>query len=230
VRLGRALSLACAQAGMDVWIHYNCSREPAEDLAAELRAGGVRAGTVGGDLGDSDTCRHVVAAAEGGLGGLDVLVSSAANFLHAPFEETTEDMVDQALAVNLKGPFFCAQAAAPGMRARGFGRIVMLADVAGLQPWRRFTAHSVAKAGVVMLTKALALELAPEITVNAIAPGPVLMPDGATQAQIARSAAQTALGRIGSPDDVAQALLYLLRADYVTGEVLVVDGGRMVAG
>jgi pteridine reductase len=228
VRVGRALSLALADMGLDVAVHYNASAGPAEDCAQECRARGVRAATVGGDLGRADECRRVVAAAQEALGGVDVLVSSAANFVSAPFAETTEEQVDRALAVNLKGPFFCAQAAAPAMTAAGFGRIVNVADVAGLEPWPRFTAHSVAKAGVVMLTRSLAQELAPAITVNAIAPGTVLMPDGASDAAVERSVRKTVLGRVGSPDDVAGALRYLLEADYVTGHTLVVDGGRLV--
>lgn len=228
VRVGRALSLALADMGLDVAVHYNASAGPAEECAQECRARGVRAATVGGDLGRADECRRVVAEAQEALGGVDVLVNSAANFVSASFAETTEEQVDRALAVNLKGPFFCAQAAAPAMTAAGFGRIVNVSDVAGLEPWPRFTAHSVAKAGVVMLTRSLAQELAPAITVNAIAPGTVLMPDGASDAAVERSVRKTVLGRVGSPDDVAGALRYLLEADYVTGHTLVVDGGRLV--
>ncbi len=114
------------------------------------------------------------------------------------------------------------------MVAAGCERIVNIADVAGLGPWRGFTAHSVAKAGVVMLTRSLAQTLAPAVTVNAIAPGTVLMPEGASEGATRRSIEKTVLERVGSPDDVARALRYLLEADYVTGHVLVVDGGRLV--
>jgi pteridine reductase len=228
VRLGRALSLALAGWGLDVAVHYFSSEGPAFETAAECRALGVRAHAVGGDLGRAEECRRVVAEAEEELGGIDVLVCSAANFIASRFERLTEDDVDAVLSVNLKGPIFCAQAVAPGMRARGFGRIVNLADVAGLEPWPHFLAHGVAKAGVVMLTRALAQELAPEITVNAIAPGTVLMPEGSTPEQVRRSAEKAVLQRVGSPDDVAGALAYLLEADYVTGHTLVVDGGRLV--
>ena len=228
VRVGRALSLALADMGLDVAVHYRSSAGPAEETAAACRERGVRAVVVGGDLGSASECRRVVAEAEEALGGIDVLVNSAANFVASAFAETTEDEVDLALSVNLKGPFFCAQAVAPGMAERGFGRIVNLADVAGLEPWPRFTAHSVAKAGVIMLTRSLAQALAPYITVNAIAPGTVLMPDDASDAATRRSVEKTVLQRVGSPDDVAGALRYLLEADYVTGHTLVVDGGRLV--
>jgi NAD(P)-dependent dehydrogenase (short-subunit alcohol dehydrogenase family) len=229
IRVGRSLSLKLADMGLDVAVHFHRSAGPAAATAEECRARGVRAVTLAGDLGRADECRRVVAEAEEALGGgLDVLVNSASNFLHAPFADVTEEDVDAALAVNLKGPFFCAQAAAPGMRRRGFGRIVNLADVAGLEPWPRFIAHSMAKAGLVMLTEALAQELAPHVTVNAIAPGPVLMPAGSSPAAVRRSEEKTVLKRIGSPDDVAGALAYLLEADFVTGHTLVVDGGRLV--
>jgi pteridine reductase len=228
VRLGRVLALAVAGMGLDVAVHYHSSAGPAEETAAECRARGVRAVTVAGDLGRADECRRVVAEAADALGGVDVLVNSAANFLSSPFAATTEAQIDAALAVNLKGPFFCAQAAAPGMTERGFGRIVNLSDVAGLEPWPRFIGHSVAKAGVVMLTRSLAQALAPAVTVNAIAPGAVLMPEGSSEGAIRRSEEKTVLGRVGSPEDVAHALEYLLKADYVTGHTLVVDGGRLV--
>jgi len=228
IRVGRALSLKLAGMGLDVAVHFHGSAGPAAETADACRARGVRAVTVAGDLGRADGCRRVVADAEAALGGIDVLVNSASNFLHGPFADIDEAHVDAALAVNLKGPFFCSQAAAAGMLRRGFGRIVNLSDVAGMEPWPRFAAHSMAKAGLIMLTRTLAQELAPRITVNAIAPGPVLMPDGSSPAAVRRSEEKTVLQRIGSPDDVAGALAYLLEADYVTGHTLVVDGGRLV--
>jgi NAD(P)-dependent dehydrogenase (short-subunit alcohol dehydrogenase family) len=211
-----------------VAVHHHSSSDAAAATAEECRSLGVRAVVVGGDLSSAAGARGVVADAATGLGGVDVLVNSAANFVSAAFEETTEEQVDLSLAVNLKAPFFCSQAAAPAMVAAGFGRIVNLADVAGLEPWPRFTAHSVAKAGVVMLTRSLAQALAPAVTVNAIAPGTVLMPVGASEGATRRSVEKTVHERVGSPDDVARALRYLLEADYVTGHTLVVDGGRLV--
>jgi NAD(P)-dependent dehydrogenase (short-subunit alcohol dehydrogenase family) len=228
VRVGRRLSLACARAGLDVAVHYHSSAGPAEDTAEACRALGVQAATVRADLGSAEGSRRAVAEAEDAIGPLDVLVNSAANFIRSDFLETREVDLDGALSVNIKGPFFCAQAVAPGMTARGFGRIVNVSDVAGLEPWPRFVAHCVSKAGVIMLTRGLAQALAPAILVNTIAPGTVLMPEGSTPEQVERSAAKTVIGRIGTPDDVAGALLYLLAADYVTGETLVVDGGRLV--
>jgi len=228
IRVGRALSLCCARMGMDVAVHYRSSAVEAEETARDCRDLGVRASTVTGDLAVASDCRRVVADARGALGGLDVLVASASSFDARAFADIDEAHIDAGLAVNLRAPLLMAQAAAPGMRAGGFGRIVFMSDVAGLEPWPRFLVHSVAKAGLVMLTRGLAQELAPEVTVNAIAPGTVLMPDGYTQAALHRSEEKAVLGRVGSPDDVAGALRYLLEADYVTGHTLVVDGGRLV--
>jgi pteridine reductase len=130
-------------------------------------------------------------------------------------------------AVNLRAPFFCAQAAAPHMRARG-GAIVNIADLAAYETWPAYVPHGITKAGVVQMTRGLARALAPRVRVNGIAPGAVLLPEGWDEAADERLRSTTPLGRHGSPDDVAQAMLYLLDADFVTGETIVVDGGRHV--
>jgi pteridine reductase len=228
VRLGRALCLACADAGMDVAVHYHSSAGPAHEVAAACRERGVRSVAIRGDLSSADECHRVVAEAEAEFGGIDVLVNNAGNFVSGKLHDLTENDVDRALAVNLKGPIFCTQAVAPGMTQRGFGRVVNIADVAGMEPWPSFLAHGAAKAGLIHLTRSLAQALAPEILVNAIAPGTVLMPEGSTSHAEARSAAKSVLGHVGEPADIAGALIYLLEADYVTGHTLVVDGGRTV--
>ena len=188
----------------------------------------MRAVAVGGDLARADMCRRVVRDAREALGRLDALVASASTFEPRAFGAIDEDHIDRTLAVNLRAPLIMAQEAAPALRASGRGRIVLMNDVAGLEPWPRFLVHSVSKAGLGMLTRCLAQELAPDITVNAIAPGTVLMPEGHTADAAERSAGKAALRRLGAPEDVADALRYLLEADYVTGHTLVVDGGRLV--
>ncbi|MEQ9093408.1 MAG: SDR family oxidoreductase [Miltoncostaeaceae bacterium] len=228
VRVGRALALRCARMGMDVAVHYRTSEGPAEETAAECRALGVQAVTVGGDLAEADACARLVADAAAGLGGLEVLVASAASFAPSAFDDIDADHIDATLALTVRAPLVRARAAVPHMRAAGFGRIVLMEDVAGLEPWPRFLVHGMSKAAVGHLTRGLAQQLAPLITVNSIAPGTVLMPDGHTDAAAERSAEKAALKRLGSPDDVADAMTYLLEADYVTGHTLVVDGGRMV--
>ena len=144
-----------------------------------------------------------------------------------PLGEVTAGQWDRIFALNLRAPFFCAQAAAPHLRARR-GSIVNIADLAAFETWPAYVPHGISKAGVVQMTRALARALAPEVRVNAVAPGAVLLPADWDEAAAGRLAATTPLGRLGSAADVAQAVLYLLDADYVTGETIVVDGGRHV--
>jgi pteridine reductase len=226
-RLGHAMAGALARRGMTVAIHYNTSREGAEALRAELAAAGGRSACFGADLADAGAARALPGRVAASLGGLDVLVNSAAVMEHLGFEETTIEQYDRILDVNLRSAFFCTQGAAPLLRAAR-GKVVNIADLAGLEPWPGYAAHSLSKAGLVMLTKVLSLSLAPEVTVNAIAPGAVLVPEGYDAAERDRLARTTPLARLGSPDDVVGALLYLLESDYVTGEVLAVDGGRLL--
>ena len=228
VRVGRAISLALAREGMRVVVGYGASGGPAREVVEEIRRGGGEAAKVGADLSRMDEVRRLAEEAERAFGGVDVLVNNASVFPAAAFADTDEATWDATLAVNLKAPFFLTQLLAPGMRARGGGAVVNLADLAGLQSWQGYAAHSISKAGVVHLTRVAARALAPEIRVNAIAPGTVLPPEDFPADEVRRLAERAPLRRNGSPDDVVAALLYLLRADFVTGEVLVVDGGRML--
>ena len=182
------------------------------------------AGRADGDVAQVEHARGLVARAVERLGGLDLLVNAAGEgFAPKPLDELDETDWDAAFGATAKGSFFVSQAAAPHLRASR-GCIVMLEDVAGYQPWPSFAAHSAAKAAQAMLTRALARALAPEVRVCGVAPGPVAVEPGQEQ----RRAAETLLGRIGSPDDVASAVVYLAGADFVTGSTLFVDGGRML--
>lgn len=184
----------------------------------------LAAGRRDGDLSHAGEARALVARAVAELGGLDVVVNGAsAGFVPTRFEDVTEEQVDAALGATVKGSFFVTQAAAEELR-RTRGLVVMLEDVAAYQPWPSFAAHAAAKAAQAMLTRTLARALAPEIRVCGIAPGPVAV----EPEQEARRAAETVLGRVGSPDDVAEAIMYLATADFVTGATLVVDGGRLL--
>jgi pteridine reductase len=226
-RVGQALALALARRGMHLAIHYNSSADGAHATAAQARALGVKAELFQSNLEDAAAAKELPAEVARRFGRLDVLVNSAGIMPQATVEETTPELWDHTMAVNLKSYFFTVQGALSHLR-QAKGKIVNLADVGGLEPWPRYTAHCVSKAGVVMLTKTLALALAPDITVNAIAPGAVLPPEEWTDAAREHLAKTTPLKRLGSPGDVAGALVYLLEADYVTGEVLVVDGGRLI--
>jgi pteridine reductase len=183
----------------------------------------VAAGRADGDLRRRDAAHRLVAQAVDELGGLDLVVHSAgAGFVPSSVADVTEELWDEAMDVTAKSTFFLAQAAAPVLRESS-GVLVIIEDVASFQPWTSFPAHSAAKAAQAMLTRVLARALAPEVRVCGIAPGPV----GVDPDQEARRASETLLGRVGSPDDVADAVAYLANARYVTGTTLVVDGGQL---
>jgi pteridine reductase len=227
-RLGRELARALARRGMTLAIHHHASSDGARGLRNEVIAAGGRAECFPADLTDPQAARALPGRVVDAFDRLDVLVNSAAVMHRLSFEETTPEQYDAILDLNLRSVFFCTQGAARALRSAR-GKVVNLADLAGLQPWPGFAAHSVSKAGVVMLTKVLARTLAPEVTVNAIAPGAVLVPEDYDAAERERLARATPLGRLGSPADVVAALLYLLEGgDFVTGEVLTVDGGRLL--
>jgi pteridine reductase len=196
-------------------------------IAERLRADGwqvIAAGSADGDLRRRAGAEQLVSAAVERLGGLDLVVHAAGDgFVAAPFEQVTEEAWDAAMDVTAKGTFFLAQAAAPTLRAAK-GVLVIVEDVAAFRPWTSFAAHSAAKAAQAMLTRVLARALAPEVRVCGIAPGPVAVEPG----QEERRAAETLLGRVGAPEDVADAVVYLASAGYVTGTTLVVDGGALV--
>ncbi len=196
-------------------------------ISERLRAEGwsvLAAGRADGDLAAAEPARALVARAVDELGGLDLLVNAAAaGFEPRAVEDVTEADWDAALGVTAKGSFFVTQAAAPHLR-ESRGVVVMIEDVAAYQPWPSFAAHCAAKAAQAMLTRVLARALAPEVRVCGVAPGPVAVDPG----QEERRAAETLLGRIGSTEDVAEAVLYLVRAGFVTGTSLVVDGGRLL--
>jgi pteridine reductase len=196
-------------------------------IAGRLEEAGwavLAAGRADGDVSRPSEARALVDRAARQLGGLDLLVHAAGDgFDPKPVDEVTEDDWDAAFGVTAKASFFLAQAAAPHLRAAG-GAVILIEDVAAYQPWPSFAAHSAAKAAQAMLTRVLARALAPEIRVCGVAPGPVAVEPG----QDERRAAETLLGRLGTPDDVADAVLFLARASFVTGASLVVDGGRLI--
>ena len=227
-RLGRAMARALAGRGMTVAVHHHASAEGAAELRDEIVAGGGKAACFAADLTDAAAAAELPRRVAAELGGLDVVVNSAAVMHRRSFEDTTPAQYDAVLDLNLRSVFFVTQGAAPALRA-AHGKVVNLADLSGLEPWPGFAAHSVSKAGVVMLTRVLARALAPDVTVNAIAPGPVLVPEEYDAEERDRLARTTPLRRLGAPEDATAALLYLLEGgDYVTGDVLVVDGGRLL--
>jgi pteridine reductase len=229
-RVGAAIVRALHSAGASVLLHYRSSAEEAQRLGEELNA--LREGSAvlaQCDLLEVARLPELAAEASRAFGGLDILVNNASSFYPTPVGGISEMDWDDLIGTNLKAPLFLAQAAAPLLHARG-GLIINLADIHGTRPLRRYPVYSIAKAGLIMLTKSLARELGPHVRVNAVAPGPVLWPeDGLDEALQANIVAGTALKRAGAPEDVARACLFFAtEAPYVTGQVLAVDGGRSI--
>ncbi|MFQ5889879.1 MAG: SDR family NAD(P)-dependent oxidoreductase [Gemmatimonadota bacterium] len=225
VRVGRAIALALAEAGHHVAVHYHSSRDAAKEVVAAIRAAGRRALAVQADLSAPGEIPPLFERVAHELGGLDLLVNNAAIFPHATLEEVTPEEWDRVFALNARAPFLCARAAARLMGEAG-GSIVNIADIAGFEAWPGYVPYAATKAALISLTRGLALAWAPRIRVNAVAPGPVLLPSGTPEREARATARLTAMGRIGTPEDVARAVLYLAGAEYVTGEVLRVDGGK----
>jgi len=229
-RVGATIARALHEAGASVLLHYRSSGDDAARLEAELNA--VRPGsaaTAECDLLQIEQLPGLAAEATRAFGGLDILVNNASTFYPTPIGDISEIDWDDLIGTNLKAPLFLSQAAAPLLHSRQ-GLIINLADIHGTRPLRRYPVYSLAKAGVIMLTKCLARELGPHVRVNAVAPGPVMWPEGGLdEALRARIIAGTALKRAGSARDVARACLFFAtEAPYVTGQVLAVDGGRSI--
>ena len=226
-RVGRALALALGARGMRVVVHAHGSSAGAEETATMIRDAGGSATTASADLTSVAGAERLIDETVAREGGIHLLVNSAAVMLRTPLGETTAADWDAMFALNLRAPYFLAQRAAPALRAAR-GCIVNIADLAAFETWPGYLPHGITKSAIVKMTHGLARMLAPEVRVNAIAPGVVLLPEGWSEADAARLRATTPLQRIGSPEDVAQAMLYLVDAEFVTGEVIVVDGGRHV--
>lgn len=226
-RLGRAIALALADTGAHVAIHYHSSPEKAQATLAELHARGVEAIALPGDLSDTSVAESIVDQVLQRWGRLDILVNNAGIWGPTPIGSVTAERWDELLNTNLRGAFFVAQRAAAALRA-SHGCIINIADIGVERPWSQHVPYLVSKGGVVALTRALARDLAPEVRVNAIAPGPVLMPENYTEEQNRRAAANTLLKRVGTAEDIGQAAVFLSQASYVTGVVLAVDGGAML--
>jgi pteridine reductase len=226
-RVGRAIALALAGRGIDIALHHSASPDAAEETAKAIRALGADVRVFAADLRHANVPAQLVSDVHRAFGRLDVLVNSAAIMPRTPVSTVTVEQWDEVHALNLRAPFFCAQTAAPLLAEQG-GVIVNIADLAAFETWPQYIPHAITKAGVVHMTRGLARALAPRVRVNAVAPGMVLRPEGWSDADEARLVRTTPLERGGSPNDVAQAVLYLVDADYVTGETIIVDGGRHV--
>ncbi|MGQ0792630.1 MAG: SDR family NAD(P)-dependent oxidoreductase [Deltaproteobacteria bacterium] len=228
-RVGRAIALELARCGAHIAVHYNKSEAEAASAIHEIKSMGREAALIKADLARSDDIERMVDSATERFGGIDILVNSAAIFYRTPLLEISEADWDAFMNVNLKSVFLASQKAASVMLRQRRGKIINIADSdGGINGWRSFIPYSVSKAGVIMLTKTLAKALAPDIEVNAVAPGPVLMPQDSTEEERRRAADSTLLKRAGSPEDVARAVRFLVESDYITGAVVAVDGGSAI--
>lgn len=209
-------------------VHFRSSRDEAEETASELEAIGRRSWTAQADLADPASIESLFATIDERAGRLDVLVNSAARFDRQPLAEVAPEDWERTLAVNLRAPFFATQRGARSMRRSGGGVVINLVDLSGIRPWPGYSVHGVSKAGLIFLTRAAARELGPEIRVNAVAPGPILPPPGEDPEGEAwrHRGDHLPLERTGEPSDVCEAVLFLIRSDYLTGVVLPVDGGE----
>ncbi len=231
-RIGIVVARRLAEAGTDVALVYNRSRDEAEQGADAVRAMGRRAVTVQANLASPADCERVVETTAAELGRLDVLVNMASLYKAIPFDLLSLEDWDTQLQVDLRAAFLCAQAAVPHLRRAGGGRIINFADwvaASGRPRYQGYVPYYVAKRGVIALTEALALELASDhILVNCIAPGPILAPPGTKEEEITAVEQATPLGRWGGEDEIAKAAMFLIETDFVTGETIRVDGGRHV--
>lgn len=226
-RVGKAITLALAKEGARIGLHYNRSREAAEKTRREAEKRGSEVFLLQGDFSKIDVVRDVVEECYQHWGQLDILINNASVYYKTPLDAVTEDQWDELLSINLKAPFFCARAAAKVMK--NHGKIVNIADVSGYVPWPDFVPYCASKAGLIAVTKGLAKALAPNVQVNAVAPGTVLLDDDASESRAEEIKKQTLLKRIGSPQDIANTVIFLLKgSDYITGETIAVDGGSLL--
>ena len=226
-RIGCEIALHLAAQGARVVVHYGRSKDQANAVVAEIESAGGQAFSAQAELTRRADIAQLFDEIERRCGGLDILVNNAGRFAPTPLLEASEDQWDNLLDSNVKAQFFCAQRAAPLLTRSGRGRIINLASLGGLLAWPKYTAYCVSKAGVIMLTRCLARELAPAVTVNAIAPGTISFPDDAPEIA-ATFIRQAPLKHTGKPQDIVDAVSYLVHAAFVTGQVLVVDGGRSI--
>ena len=226
-RLGATTAHMLHGEGMNILLHYRHSRDAAEALQTELND--IRPDSVKllqADLHDTQSLPGLIEEAVNAWDRLDVLINNASSFYPTPIGSVTEAQWDDLIGSNLKAPLFLSQAAAPYLRQHQ-GCIVSIVDIHAERPLKEFPVYSMAKAGLVMLTKSLACELGPEVRVNAVAPGAILWPENLGEAEKEKIISRTFLKRQGAPDDIARAILYLVRdAGYVSGQVITVDGGR----
>lgn len=231
-RVGREIALGLARRGANIVVHYNSSASDARRTVDEIKALGVDAIAVRANQANARQVRDAVGKAVKHFHNIHVLVTSAAVYRKTPFDTLTEEDWDYHIDANLKGPFLFALEVGRHMKARRLaGKIITFADWSAIRPYANYLPYCVSKAGVICLTKSLAKALGPKVQVNAIAPGPVLLPPDFTKAEIQEVIDATVVKRLGSPEDIVNSVVFLIEgSDFITGHTLLVDGGRLIAG
>jgi len=227
-RIGRAIALELANHGATIAVHYRISQSEADAVVAEIAGKRGKAQAFRANLEQVAEIEQMVANVLDAFGRIDILVNSASVFEPTPLEELSERDWDTNLDTNLKAPFFLAKFAGAAMRKQGAGKIVNLGDWAGIRPFKDYLPYSVSKSGLIGLTKALAKELAPEVQVNCIALGMVMPPKGYSEKEVERLVSRTLTKQIGTPEDVARAVVFFCETDFATGAVLTLEGGRLL--
>jgi NAD(P)-dependent dehydrogenase (short-subunit alcohol dehydrogenase family) len=228
-RIGRVIALTLARAGADLVVDYNQSKEDAQTAVREIENLGSRAMAVRADVSRPKQVEALFRAVQKHFGRLDLLVNNAGVFFPAKWDQLGEADWDKVLGTNLKGAFFCAQAAARIMLRQGQGRIVIISSLGGLQSWPDYIHYCASKAGAISLTRSLAKALAPHIQVNGIAPGTILFPGDRQDAKMRRIIRSTPLRKAGRPEDIAEMVLFLAtQSDFITGQIFAVDGGKSI--
>jgi len=227
-RIGRLTATELAKRGARVAIHFRSSGQEATETLRLIQDDGGSGSLFQADLSEVPAIEDMFRKLDQQFGGLDILVNSASTFHTSTAEDTSAELWDEQLNSNARAPFFVAQAAAQMMMKRGNGKIINIVDVAGEMIWPGYFAYSVSKAALIAVNRGLAKAYAPEIQVNGIAPGPVLFPDHYTEEQKRTAIERTLLKRAGHPSDVVNAVVFLIENDYITGEIIHVDGGRHI--
>ena len=227
-RVGHEIALGLAKKGVNVLLHYNTSQSEAQGTASKIKALGVDCLLFKADLAKRDDVAKLLKEISGQPHGVDILVNNASRFYKTSLETVKESDWDELMDINLKAPFLLSKEIGNKMAASNGGKIINIADWSGFRPYKNYLPYCTSKGGLITMTKALARDLAPKVQANAIAPGPVLLPPDFTEEEKEKAIKKTLLGHEGTPQDIANAVIFLAENDYINGIVLTVDGGRSI--
>lgn len=227
-RVGKEIALSLAKEGANIIIHYFKSASQADQTMKELKEHNISSKALKADFNKVSEIKEMINASIEAMGSIDVLINCASVFYKTPINELEESHWDNILNINLKGNFFCCKFAGLHMMKRGFGKIINVTDVGGIIPWKDYLPYCISKSAIIAMTKALAKEFSPYVLVNAIAPGTILPPDNMNSQVIEKLKEKTLIKKIGSPSDINECIKFILKSDYVTGSIFIIDGGSLL--